>query len=440
MASHDRATGAGHPEPLSSPASGWLRAGTVSIAAHALLLLAIGFGAWMGRGRVPAADLTLPALPLLDPSIDVAIAPSLDLAVPDDVLPPATPPDRQVPAPTLASDAPASDSPVTAVPLPGPEVPRPPATDSGNGAGRSPSEVAWRRDRSTLRDRLANGAERYQPAHSLTARAAVSPQADRREPRTGLGDAPRSLRAAGNPALSLGMLEPDAALRGGDTAQPGAPESPPVPMVAAPPSAATDVTDREGPLDTTQGARAFDVARRGPAAADDRAIREASAELHPSVTDLSAPSAPGASNEGHGPAAQPGPMARPVPRAGAPSQPGHLGPLGGNGAGSARERAHAHYETEIRARVNRALVFPRSLAVRLLLGETMLSFAVASDGHLDGPVAITKSAGYEEFDRAAVDAVRRAAPFPALPPEVAHETKQARSFSLRVTFSNPVIR
>ena len=31
MASHDRATGAGHPESLSSPASGWLRAGTVSI-------------------------------------------------------------------------------------------------------------------------------------------------------------------------------------------------------------------------------------------------------------------------------------------------------------------------------------------------------------------------------------------------------------------------
>ena len=183
------------------------------------------------------------------------------------------------------------------------------------------------------------------------------------------------------------------------------------------------------------------MARRAPAAADERSIRDASAELHPSVTELSAPAVPGLGNEGHGPAPTPGPAARPVPRAAsAPSTPGHLGPAAGTGAGAARERAHAHYESEIRARVSRALVFPRKLAVRLLLGETMLSFAVTADGRLDGPIAVTKSAGYEEFDHAAIDAVRRAAPFPPLPPEVAHESQQARSFALRVTFSNPVIR
>lgn len=412
-----------------------MRAGTVSITAHALLLLAIGFGAWWGRGgtvRTPVAgdELTLPPLPLID------------LSVADDVLPPALAREPELPAPPSTSDAPAADSAATAVPLPGPEGHRPPAADSGNGAGRSPSEVAWRRDRSTLRDRLASGADRYQPAHSRVARAAVSPQADRREPLTGLGDAPRSARAGGPPATDLGMLDPAVPLRGGDTAAPGTPEISPADVVAsAPPTTATGATDSEGPLDTTQGARAFDVARRGPAAADDRAIPATSAELHPSVTDLSAPSAPGPSKEGHGPAALPGPVARPVPGPGsAPSVPGHLGPLTGSGAGAARERAHAHYESEIRARVNRALVFPRSLAVRLLLGETMLSFAIAADGHLDGPITVTKSAGYQEFDRAAMDAVRRAAPFPVLPPEVAQEARPARSFSLRVTFSNPVIR
>lgn len=418
---------------MTAPPSAWLRAGTVSVGAHALVILMIGVGAWLGRGRAARApssgDLMLASVPMID------------LSLADDVLSPAPVPELEFPEPPLANDAPASTSSATAVPPPGPERYRVPAPDSGNGAGRSPDELAWRRDRSTLRDRLTNGADRYQPAHSRVAPAAASPQADRREPTVGPGDAVRSARATGAPgATSLGMLDDSARLRGGDTATPGAVENP-APSVAAPnPAGAAEPRDNTGPLDTAQGQRAFDVGRRGPAA-DDRAIREASAELHPSVTDLSAPSVPGAGNEGHGPAPLPGPVVRPAPRPGAgPSLPGRLGPASGTGAGSARERAHARYEAEIRARVNRALVFPRALAVRLLLGETMLSFSVDAGGHLDGAVAVTKSAGYEEFDRAATDAVRRAAPFPSLPAEIARETRQARSFSLRVTFANPVIR
>ena len=432
MASHVTAKGAEQLDSMTSPSSAWLRAGTVSVAAHALVILGLGFGTWLGRGRAvrppSPADLTLAPLPLID------------LSVADDALPPAPAPEPELPEPPAANDAPPSTSTALAVPSPGPEQHRPPAPDSGNGAGRAPGEIAWRRDRSTLRDRLTNDADRYQPAHSRVARTAASPQADRREPAIGLGDAPRAARAAGAPpATSLGMADDDAPLRGGDLATPGAVEAAAPLATAETAGAPAQALDRAGPLDTARGARAFDVQRRAPAA-DDRSIREASAELHPSVTDLSAPSAPGPSNDGHGPAARPGPAAPAARPASAPSLPGHLGPASGTGAGSARERAHAHYEAEIRARVNRALVFPRSLAVRLLLGETMLSFSVAADGHLEGAVAVTKSAGYEEFDRAAMEAVRRAAPFPPLPAEIAREPRQARSFALRVTFSNPVIR
>jgi len=251
------------------------------------------------------------------------------------------------------------------------------------------------------------------------------------------------VRASGGPpAASLGLPDPDARLRGGEADAPGVPQAMETPVTSA--AGPSSPAAREGPLDSAQGRRAFDVERRGPAS-DDRSIRAESAELHPSVTDLSAPAAPGASNEGHGSAALPGPVARRVNRLGlAPSVPGHLGPTAGDAAGTARERAHARYESEIRARVKQALIFPRGLAIRLLLGETMLSFAVAPDGHVDGPILVTKSAGYEEFDRAAVEAVRHAAPFPPLPTEVAQGTKndprQGRAFSLRVTFSNPVIR
>jgi len=423
---------------MTSPeASGWLRAGTVSFALHALVVLSIGVGAWLERGRMT------PGLP---PASDVLVlppVPMIDLSVTEDSLPLSAIPPPEVPPPGPASDAPPSLGPAPALPRSGPEQQRAAAPDSGNGAGRPSDDVTWRRDRSTLRDRLSDGAARYQPAHSRVAARAASPQADRREPTIGLGDAPRSARAAGAPpAASLGLLDADARSRGGETEAPGAPEAVATPVIAepGPPSPAT----REGPLDSAQGRLAFDVERRGPAT-DDRSIRAESAELHPSVTDLSAPAAPGASNEGHGPGALPGPVPERGTRVAlAPSLSGHLGPSPIDVAGAARERAHARYESEIRARVKQALVFPRGLAIRLLLGETMLSFAVAPDGHVDGPILVTKSAGYQEFDRAAVEAVRHAAPFPPLPTEVAQGTKddpkQGRAFSLRVTFSNPVIR
>ncbi len=66
-----------------------------------------------------------------------------------------------------------------------------------------------------------------------------------------------------------------------------------------------------------------------------------------------------------------------------------------------------------------------------------MAFVVDVNGRLgDGPRVI-KSSGFEEFDAAAVRAVRRAAPFPPMPdPGKAHPL----SVSLRVTFDNPVVR
>ena len=57
--------------------------------------------------------------------------------------------------------------------------------------------------------------------------------------------------------------------------------------------------------------------------------------------------------------------------------------------------------------------FPKALALRLEQGETIVEFVVGVDGRLgDGP-RVVKSSGFEEFDSAALRAVRRAAPFPA---------------------------
>ena len=85
-------------------------------------------------------------------------------------------------------------------------------------------------------------------------------------------------------------------------------------------------------------------------------------------------------------------------------------------------------------------VWPRALALRLEQGETMVSFVVRPDGRLEGPVRVTKSAGFDEFDRAAIEAIRLVTPFPPIPRAAGVERPPSMPIWMRVTFSNPVIR
>jgi protein TonB len=96
----------------------------------------------------------------------------------------------------------------------------------------------------------------------------------------------------------------------------------------------------------------------------------------------------------------------------------------------ARARTYERYRQEIRQRVNKMFEFPRALALRLEQGVTVVYFVIGADGRLtDGP-RVVKSSGFEEFDSAALRAIRRAAPFPPVPV----------ALSMSVIFENPVIR
>ena len=98
----------------------------------------------------------------------------------------------------------------------------------------------------------------------------------------------------------------------------------------------------------------------------------------------------------------------------------------------ARARRYQRYELEIRQRVNRVLEFPKPLALRMEQGVTVVYFVVGADGQVsDGP-RIVKSSGFDEFDSAAVRAVRRAGPFQPMP--------FVLPMSMSVIFDNPVIR
>jgi TonB family protein len=315
-----------------------------------------------------------------------------------------------------------------------------PAPDSGLSGG-APPDHAFRLDRSTLRSRLTDGAAEAQPARLRISRRRASPQAIRREPTVGIGDSVRSATPSRAP-ISPANVAAEPAL-GGEPAGAALAATPAALSVAPPLVARVDPNPNaghaRGPLDAEAGRRSFDTQQAG-AAADDRAQRTASDELHPGITDFSRATAPRpiALADGRGPSQSPGAVSRPV-RGTAPAELGARNPreLGAEVDAQTFDRRYDRYIEEIRQRVRRIREFPRSLAVRLLEGETIVAFVVDVDGRLgDGPRVI-KSSGFEEFDAAAVRAVRRAAPFPPMPDSA---TARPLSVSLRVIFDNPVVR
>lgn len=85
--------------------------------------------------------------------------------------------------------------------------------------------------------------------------------------------------------------------------------------------------------------------------------------------------------------------------------------------GSARQAGNAavsNYPGKVRRKLNRAFRYPAEAKRQGLRGVAHVSFTVTSGGGLAG-VRIAKSAGSALLDEAALDAVRRAAPFPAIP-------------------------
>jgi TonB family protein len=406
--------------------TGWMLGFAGSALAHVCALAALfafGHGALRAAkgGADPAPDSI--ALTPVDPAF--AASDPLATAIPIDVEPPAPAWDARegdrdnlVPQTSAPTD---SDGHRLLAPAP----------DRGEAGGRPPHH-AFRRDESTLRSRLTDGAAESQPAHTRTAGRLASPQAIRREPVVGIGDSVHSKTPRRAPSLPNAATLAMTGAPGGQTGSPAASEA-----SLPPPSAdlaEQNLPDRgRGPLDAEPGARSFDTERPGKAA-DDNTQRAASNEMHPGLTDFDRSSARGnTAIDGRGPGPRVGAVARPATGS-APSELGAPDRDAVAADASARERArrYARYQLEIQQRVNRMLEFPKALALRLEQGETVMYFVVGADGRVaDGP-RIVKSSGFSEFDSAALRAVQRAAPFPPMPIVV--------PMQMRVGWDNPVIR
>ena len=238
----------------------WRRALALSLGLHAVLLLALGMGAFATSARLGGASISGGMVPAVAETLTQVDLAAVDLAAVPELTTtptPVSPPDLST-APFADQARAISQSAV--VPAAGGADHRSPASDRGADRGRAVEDPAWRRDATTLHERLTDGAETYQPSHARTASRATSPQAVRREPVTGLGDSTQTHRAQRNPVPArYGVVDPDGLGLGAATSD-GVPAEPSVvPNPAVPEAQRQILASSQGPLTAEQGTRSFDV-------------------------------------------------------------------------------------------------------------------------------------------------------------------------------------
>jgi protein TonB len=87
---------------------------------------------------------------------------------------------------------------------------------------------------------------------------------------------------------------------------------------------------------------------------------------------------------------------------------------GGNRQSAAGNAAVSNYPGKIVSKLRRALRYPAEAKRKKLRGEVQVAFTVSAGGGIGG-VRVVASSGSPVLDKAAVETVRRAAPFPAIP-------------------------
>ncbi|MGB3832040.1 MAG: TonB family protein, partial [Mesorhizobium sp.] len=88
----------------------------------------------------------------------------------------------------------------------------------------------------------------------------------------------------------------------------------------------------------------------------------------------------------------------------------------GGAASSAGNAAVSNYPGKVAARLRRAVRSISSLARMRARSDVQVAFVVDAGGGVGG-IRVIRSSGSPELDQAALAVVRRAAPFPPIPPQ-----------------------
>lgn len=99
------------------------------------------------------------------------------------------------------------------------------------------------------------------------------------------------------------------------------------------------------------------------------------------------------------------------------------------------DQRYVDYFRAIHRRVQPLWRFPKGLEIRMEQGDVLVEFVLTPDGNVER-VRVRRSSGYAAFDKNAVAAIRRAAPFPAVPRGLGAPLTILAPFE----FANPLIR
>jgi protein TonB len=101
-------------------------------------------------------------------------------------------------------------------------------------------------------------------------------------------------------------------------------------------------------------------------------------------------------------------------------------------SGEARESLFTRYAGIVRQRIDESKEYPYAARRQAQEGFVRVRFTLSRDGRLVGEPVVEKGCRYRALNAAALEAVRRAGPYPAFPGELPEESL---SFSLTISFS-----
>ncbi|MCK5932301.1 MAG: TonB family protein [Fulvimarina manganoxydans] len=103
---------------------------------------------------------------------------------------------------------------------------------------------------------------------------------------------------------------------------------------------------------------------------------------------------------------------------------------GGGASGANATAARSNYSGQILSRIRRAQRYPASARRQRAEGTASVAFTVTGRGGASG-IRLVRSSGNALIDRAAVDTIRRASPFPPIPREAG---RSSMSFTVPIRF------
>ncbi len=314
----------------------------------------------------------------------------------------------------------------------------------GGGAPGGSDTWTGRRDDGNVRQQIWNDPTAYRLPRTRTADRRRSKESIVRAPSPGFG-ARRPTRRRARTGATRGRA--GAAKAAGTasasrhrTAQPRRDDA--NPLLSSAPARRTE-TARAGSTRITKssplvdrGALATDATRKARAV-DNVTSAAASSERNPMPMDLLHAQSGGTTTGMAGPRRGIGPAARGVrgsSGSGATTAAVRRGPA----RISVRARRQLPYFRSMYRRVDRLIQFPRDLALSMAQGVVVARFTLLADGRIRH-LAITKTSGYDGFDRQVRSGLTRAAPFGKVPSSILRGRRHITVVA-PFEFTNPLIR